>query len=439
MTTLTNNLAQVERHVYAIRSTIIPAGGQEADAIDVGDLVTELRIVKDFDGASMPYFRMTVGVSRAVADRIRACWRSAKLTLTVSRRVVPRDGEGIRPIDAFHDILDNVEFRILETSLDNPPPAPPESAAPTDEATEATAYLGTLELVPAVSLAINRAVLGGAYHNTTVANLVALLCKRVRPSAPGYKMWFMPPDNERTYESLVLPPLSFVQSLKTVDRVYGLYKGKLTVFLDYDALYVLNSARSIQPGPKDPQMVVLEVRPQQTQTPGTTYGSAYDEESRTHRLRHFGPVDLRVEGPGARESEGGHVRLVRATHRERTGTNCKDIFPEIAQFLPGGDATTKKMRVLWQTYDNELTADRMRLEARERYAELRVQLDSPNLAALSPVLQWRVEAEGDAQRQELEGYWRLSGVEISLTQSPKSDEPADAVVLARLRPVASGR
>ena len=435
MTTLSQDDGDFRRSVYDIRARLLPPDAGEEDSIDLAPLIVELRVVKEFDTKAFPYYRMTLGLSTAVADRIRDCWRQSKLTLSISRLWVPRGEEGTRPVDAFDDYLKDAEFRIMETDLHTA--APPAAPGSDDSASShAQAHLAVFELAPVVAIGVNKGTNVGAFHDVTVAEMVAFATVRSRPERSPYRFWMVPPDNERRYESVVLPPMSYVQTVRFIDQVYGLYRGTLSVFLDVDAGYILSSAKSIEPPEGRPRSVVLELRPGSYQGPESSQGSAYDADQRSYRLRHAGVPAVEVRGPGRQEAEGGHVRLLRSSHRERSGTNCKSLFPELTDFLFGGSDARQKQRVLWQSYDNELTVDRMRLQARENYSPMTVEFDGPDIGAFSPTLLWSVACQGE-QRAELEGHWRLAAVEIVLTATPTSAEPAEARVLARLLPAAA--
>jgi hypothetical protein len=432
-----NELAKYEKSVYEIRARLVPPGAGEGSSIKMDMMVTELRIVKDFDSHALPYFRLTIGVSLDDASRVRAAWRQGSVWMEVLRKTVPTDGTATE-VDAFQDFIPMSEFRVMETTLDSPPPAVPEAGD--SPSASAQAYLGTMELVPVEALGISKAVNGGSYHDATVGEVIAFLTKNNRPPASSYRFWMSPPDNTRRYESLLLPPMSYVEALRYLDRVHGLYSGRLSVFLDVGEGFILSSSSSVRPDPGAAAMVLLEIRPSGLQSMEVSGGSGYDPAQRAFMLRAAGTPVVSAAGPARREVEGSHVRLVRSTQRELVGSNCKGLLPEASDLLFGGSDSRKKDRVLWQGYDNELTMKRLQLEAREDYAPMTAIFDGPDLAAFRPTLPWRSVVQGDSSERpqgELEGYWRLSAVEMVLSQSPASAQPADALVMARLLPASS--
>ena len=428
MTTLSPDADQFRVHRYAPSVRLIPKGADETAAIDMTQALLELRILKDFDTQAFPYVRMEVGVSVNEATQIQDVWREARLFVTLTHRYIRDAGSDQEEYDTLEDYLKDAEFQIMV--LDGAPPnVPAEQEA--GVTSDAPSVRFVMELAPVIALSVNKRVNNGVYHEATLGEVVGALTVRNKPAARPYKFFMAATDNPRRYESIALPPSNYVQSVRYLDKVHGLYKGRLAVFLDIDAGFILSSTKVVQLSEQAPTRVMLEAVGGERAGMAPTQGSAYDEKTRAFRLRTSQRIDAEIAGPVRKETVGERIKLVRATFAERSGSDCKGLTPDTKPL----DAV-EKARVRWQTYDNDLTADRLKVEARESYAPATVSFESPDLAAFSPVLPW-VLVSDEERLKDLEGHWRLQAVEIVLGKQPRSDETCKVHVMARLVPSAA--
>ena len=430
MTEIVRDIDQFKHHRYGLLAKIIPKDGTEEDTIEIGDAITELRLMKHYDEQVFPYYCITAAVSTDVASKIQACWRDARLYLTVSKFQTNGDvDEGeTEELDTGDDYIKDAEFQIMV--CDGAPPHVP-SGQENELATKVPSVVFRMELAPVIALGINKKINNGAYHDLTISEFIAVLTADNVPDAQDYQFIMAPSDNKKRYESIFCPPLNYVPALRHLDRVYGMYAGKMTVFLDVDRGYILSSTKSTVADPEsDPTTVMLEVlSPEEASADAFGTGSAYDEEKLVFRMRTAQRIQATIDGPARREVGGEHIKLVRSTPDERVGSSCKKLLIDDLGTLTG----QMKEAVAWQTYDNELTVEKMRVEAREQYAPALIQFTACDLAAFQPTPQWLLVTEVE-RTQPLEGAWRIKAMEAVLSKAPGTNETASVVVSAMIVP-----
>jgi len=290
-----------------------------------------------------------------------------------------------------------------------------------------------LELVPSVALETGKVLLNGAWHDASVQSVVAAIAAQAVPPGKQYRFYMAPADSNRKLESVLLPPHNFPQAVRYLDEVHGLYAGRLQVFLDADAGYILSSAKTIAPPQGKPQRVVVELSTPASGSPDQASGSGYDPEALAHVLRSAVPPAIELAGPVQKELAGERVKLVGTSHRDRAGSDCRTL---IADGLQSGERP--KERVAWQGYDNPLAGAKVKTAARENYSPTTLQFDSPDLAAFTPLLPYTISAQ-DERYAQLVGEWRLSAMEAVFRRPVGSnDATASLAVASTLVPASSG-
>ena len=432
MTTINDDVDQFEHYRYRIEAKLIPKRGGEYETIELTQAISELRIVKHYDEQVMPYYRLTCAVSVEDATAIQAAWRTGHVYITMKKMKALRGGGGgeQREEAVGAEYIKDGEFRILV--CDGAPPHVPEGQTH-ELAARVPSVKFVMELAPTIPLGINKTINNGAYHEITTAELAAHLVAENAPvENPNYSFVMAPTDNPKRYESIFMPPLNFVAALRHVDRVYGMYSGTMSVFMDVDRAYILSSTKATGAGKNDPLFVMLEVRPPEATSPNVIgSGSAYDGEGRAFRLRTGQRITARIDGPANREVEGENLKVVRATHDERSGSHCKSLTTD--NNPPEG---RQKEKVVWQKYDNPLTADRLRIQARENFTPALVTFDAIDLDLLRPNLQWTLLTDS-GRAAPLEGQWRCRAAEILLKRAPGTEESAVVEVMVEILPAVS--
>jgi hypothetical protein len=429
-TSINRDLDQFLSYRYPVTARLVPLGATIDKQIDLTEGLTSFRILRDYDMHVMPYYSLEFIVSADNLRLIQQAWRTAKLYVTVGRSTLPVGSGSSQEVDTGTPYMKDVEFQVMTM------PSSP-SAVPTGQISDqarSTMRLGVkMELALTSALAINKKLNNGAFHGATSTDVVAHLANLNKPTTAGYKFVMAPHDNPTRHESIILPPMSFANSVRYIDNIHGMYGGETHVFHDHDHTLITSSAKTIAPKAGEAQRVVIEVGNSASNTPEQTTGSGYDPKSRTVRLRTSQQVGVNLQGPVHQEIHGESVKLVGSNLREQTGSDCQMLTPSGAPLSPGAP----KEKIVYQGYDNKMLPQKMATRARERYAPANVTFEDADLNAFDPKLPWTLQA-GDGAQVEAQGNWRLSGTEMVLRRSPNAVGSCSASVMARIKPAADG-
>ena len=407
MTQINKNISKFKHTRYMITASIIPKNSQdEKESIVLDEAISELLIFKHYDAQSFPYFKLTVSVSKMIAERISASWRDSTLFITMTRFIAEqKDGVGAVFEKEDSRYLEKIEFRIM--TCNGTEPQRIENGDEISATIPSITFI--MELAPKKAFDINKGINNGTFQNTKVIDVIAFITQNNAPES-GYKFLLAPSDNQRVYESLLLPPKNYVPAIRHLDVAHGLYGGTLTVFLDVDIGYILSSTKTTIENDKSPTTVVLEVLPaNEASADNSGIGSAFDPETRAFTIRSFQPITARIDGLARREVAGEHIKLVQLSNEERLGSDCKYLSVD----EKGSDI--KKEAVVWQKYDNSLAAEKMRVKAREDYAPQVLTFMNCDLKIFAPNLQWILLTSVESS-EKFEGAWRCQSFEARLNK-----------------------
>ena len=417
-----SEINKFEHSRYRIKARLVPNGASsEEEELDIGKAVSELFIYKNYDEQAFPYYRLTAMLSKVVAARIYECWRDAKMYITLTRYIAVNDDQTNEEFTG--DYYNNsIEFRIM---VINGVPPPVQDGVQDDMAAARETLSVVLELAPSIPLEINRRILNGAFHDLKIIDLIASLTSANKPKS-DYRFLLSTTDNMKVYETIFLPPLNYVASLRHLDRVYGMYAGKLVVFLDLKFGYILSSTKiTVANGEVATTTAVQHMAQSEAAMNNTgSGGSWFDYDSTTHHLRTFFPLQIAVDGPARKEVGGEQIKLVNMSTEEHAGSVCKRLD---ADSVTPKEAGNSKERVVWQRYDNPLVVEKLRVESRESYAPQVLMFSSCDLEAFQPNLQWIITSNVETNKM-FEGAWRISAMEAVLRKAPSTDETASVEV-----------
>jgi hypothetical protein len=426
-TVMPRNLNLFSSYRYPVSASLVPQGGTEATALVLDASVTGVRILKDYDRHIYPYYAISLLLSVNDYRTLQSIWRTGLLYLTIGKNTLPIGGatnnETVGPVP----YLDNVELQVLTA------PSTPDGIPDQQDDAQAltTQRIGAqIECVPTSSMAVNKSLNDTSYHGAAPTDMVAHLASKNAPQ--GYMFSMAPADNLAQIETAHLPPLHFADAVRYVDEVHGLYTGNLHVFLDHDQGYILSSTKTIAPPQGKPTLVTLQLGNLPSATSELTVGSGYDPSSMSILLRTSTPIDLDLKGPASQESDGEVLKLVNSSQNAPFSSDIQDVTAS-GQTL----SATPKQRVLWQGYDNPMSASKIAASTRENYAPTSLVFYDVDLDAFQVTLPWTLQV-GQQSQAPVAGDWRLSAVEILLTRAAATIGSCSCQVLARIRPSSAG-
>lgn len=151
-------------------------------------------------------------------------------------------------------------FKCILTDKQNGKVIGAEVANNEDDANLSDIHTFTVQLIPTVTDKYRLTSVGGIYRNTSVGQLIkTLMCDNIQVDSPPpirhtKREWdenihnnivgvdLFPPDNERVYDHIILPPwLKLIDLPNYLQDVYGVYSNGLSCYLQKDMIYVFPS------------------------------------------------------------------------------------------------------------------------------------------------------------------------------------------------------
>lgn len=411
MTRIRRDIKEFIHHRYKVYAKLIPKGGSEEDTIILQKEISDIHISKNYDEHFLPYYAMNVAVSSDVAMKIQDAWRDGTLYITLTRTESMRSQKMVER-ETGDTFINGVAFQIM-TCEGGPPNVPDYQVS--DISRHQPNTLMRLEAVPTLPMSMNKAINNGTFLNLRADELHAFLIAQNAPG--GYPMLCAKADCTKVYETMMVPPLHLIPALRYIDRVYGVYKGKHTIFLDAHRGYFLTTTKNTYRDDQEPKATVLEnIDPSMATNDEISFGSAWEDETKSFRVRVAKHIELAPDGPARREVQGENVKMVRATHTERVASLNKKLTVDVL-----GSPSGTKQNVVWQTYDNIFTEDKMRVENREQFSPITAEFSNINLRCLHPNLQWIVVTNTE-RTKPLEGAYRIKATDIMLKKAPGTTE-----------------
>lgn len=201
--------------------------------------VGTMSIENDYEGSLHPIFRIPILTTRSIYNKIIQAKNRCKFKVRIQKYNMTIDGKKSAKSDflndtfvIFHDLNDPMisgnlikeKYKVLKEKEQNP-------QVLTELNTSFELFLFKENHVNNLNKKINMVV-----QSTNLTQMIAYLL-----NVGGYSNVLMSPlMNARTYNELILPPLSIIEQLLYLDRHYGFYVNGAMIYFGLDHPYILN-------------------------------------------------------------------------------------------------------------------------------------------------------------------------------------------------------
>ena len=409
---------------YSARIVLIPENGGEGDVEDYSQSFQRLTIVKDFNSTIYPLFKLELYLSPDEIRNIQSKWKRSLFYITLDEWE-ENERDGIASEKTGIKYIDNESFEILNldqnqstkvSDIDSNSAAIPRVSFP-------------IELIPSKAMSNNRVISNTIYTSCTIQDV--LLAELSSNAQGDYRYLVSPPDNERFYEDVIVPPLPFNQVLDYLDRIFGLYKGNLQVFFDVDKGFILSTTKQTNEPEKFPE---IHIELSAEELGGVLRGaSARDSQANATRFRVSGlGSQIQFMAPAEAELGGETIRLVNTSQSVLIDAECQEL--DIGELKPSQQKP--KERVIWKRFDNPLAEDKVKNERREAYSKLICNIDNAHLDVLTPWITIQVKT-ASPNANLYEGNWRIERVDIVLNKAGHVNSLIDSMAQLTLVPTSS--
>jgi hypothetical protein len=414
---------RMELRKYTYRTELAAVIEGEDEPVVLSDFVTSTELYYDLEGSVFPFFAVRMMLPRAQHLTLQGADEKTVYLLSLVR-FDPEDEESPHN----EKIYDSIVMKAVDperASLDPSSEGDPESGR--EVADNIPQHKMTLYLFKRDHLFFNKLLNPMVLNTCSLPDAVShLIGKNFRSSDMRFHVG--PMDNRRTYEQIIVPPYNFIDSLRYLQKVYGMFNNGLQVFFDFLDAYVMDPFRPVER--KDPSYVPtttvelyskLEV---QRATVGFVDGTFLDEESDSFIVRTSRKPRVEKPQDTSKELVGERVHVGSSSQTENVEGNCMDMTFGSAQ----NDPRRPKESFYWNPYSTPLVESGFKATASQEFHRLTMALPEADLEAFLINRTYRVEDKNDAFDLDLKGEYKLSRMRAVVPQAGAGSSPATAEV-----------
>jgi hypothetical protein len=228
---------------------------------------------------------------------------------------------------------------------------------------------------------------------------------------------FTLPENEETYDQILIPPLNMTNTIEYLQEVYGIFKSGLLVFFDIKYSYILKrdalSPPTIESGAyQDFESIFFELYDLRTLGPDTE-GNFEDKAKKCYRIKtSVGQIQLSLADTSSREIGGEDVSFSSRTIAERATKRIKSHHYSIenkgALAIPITNAKSSKEIHQWNNYANEFVEDAYGFELSSSQLQVQIPWRDLDPDLLTPNRRYNLIFHNDEYKDILTGPYRLT-------------------------------
>jgi len=360
---------------FIVEGTILNISNGES--FNVSTFITDVNVRKDYVSNSFPL----VVVNMMTTDEYRIIMRDNDISLRLKvSKYTNIDDENQQDTD---DII--IEDIVLDTVIRSYRKPYTTGNIKTEDDNEADNNLSdTAKLIPFQIVGIpenliqkNRVVINEIYADAKMDDILLNVLSKVE-SGP---IFIDPSDNITREESLIIPPMNVVPSIKYLQEVYGIYNAGLSLFFDFDRTYLMKLFATTRVHSNTFEAISVNIDDNNTSIQYTS--TQFDEDGNTR-------VYLQTPPP--------FVELNKITldtiGQTAVFSSYTSEFENIRRIYDQ-DTDNQKIRYFWNGYQNKLIEESFINESIRTSGAIIITLKSTSPNYFKPDTLYRVSTQSD--------------------------------------------
>lgn len=388
----------------------------DTDPIDLSNFVYGMAIEKPFSSLYMPAVRLILKAPKPITSALQEDFRTIKINFTLKRFEIvnPAAKRYINPVN----LIDTKELSIIsivgENFSDDSIPYELDSSPSKLDLAQSTLEIHLFETS---ALKSKRPLLNQVYSNTTVGAVIDLLSKQ---NFSDKSLVIEKPDNEKIYEDIFIPPLSFPDTLEYLQAFYGVYKTGIQVFVDFDNVFITSCVPNLEI-PEKISNINLRVISREQQSPAAfiSPGTSFiDDENKILEMFLSSRPVIDTGDTISKESIGGNIYI-----GQKDG---------ITSTIGGGGINPSeddKEMYIWSKSSSEFAADEIAFRINRKTESATCSVTGVDIAYLDPIAKVKLLYEYELNRA-MHADYRISAVHHvfnKLEDDAKAFANADAI------------
>jgi hypothetical protein len=272
---------------------------------------------------------------------------------------------------------------------------------------------------------------------TTLQNAVLYLIQKNFTNT-NMKFYVGTMDNTKQYKQIIIPPLSFFEAVRYLQKTYGLYNNGLAIFFDFKCGYIMDQTKFVD-DPKDPKVtatkVIIELHTIKN-APISSYSSSnltyYDEENNVYIVRCSNPPKITRPANSFNEMYGEAVKIGSTNSSEKRVLNCVDMTFGLAS---KNDDRRTKDSVLINPYSNRMLESEYAATLALNKMTIELNFHGGDLEVFTLNRQYEIiDKTGGQYGKDINGIFKIIDARILINQVP-GDGKASAAIVATFKKI----
>jgi hypothetical protein len=384
----------------------------EVTPYELTKYLQDITIHNHYDRNVFPFVTINLMLNKEVYTKIQSQAYTVLFTLEINKY----DAEAAEEVEFYKNMYEDLVFKpidvpteSLEATLDGL--EPPESIAIADNIPQ---YPMNLDLFSKEHLALNKKQNSYIFAETNLATVVNNLINE-NFNKTGIKVHLNDIDNKETYEQVIIPPGSFANNLKYLQKVYGLYNNGLRFFTDFKDAYITDKQKAVVDPPDDEKIPDVKLEffsPNDPQLQSFTSKNMthLDEAAKTYIMRTSIIPKIIDKATSQKELLGETIKVFGSSVQKHAEIDCIDMT-----FGTGFNDPEKPKEVFyWDKYGKPMTSSELKAVASQDFKTITVKPLNIDLEVLSFNRIFNFENKNDAITSNIDGKYRMSDVAIFL-------------------------
>jgi hypothetical protein len=319
---------------FVIEATLLNL--TDGESYNISTFITDVNIKKDYILTSFPLVVINMMTTETFRNIMRDNDISVKLKISKYidiNQEQNQDTEGI----VLDDVVINTVIRSYKkpfTSTNSRTEDEEEFDNNSRDTTRAYAYqvLG----IPEELVQKNRSVVNEIYQDVKIDEVLV----NILSSVESRNIFIDASDNIDLQESLIIPPMNVIPTIKYIQDVYGIYNAGLSLFFDFDGTYLTKIFASSRE--YDNTLEILTVSGNDNTT-DVSYTTPQFDENNNIRL------NLQVPPPFVSLNE-----ITMDTIGQTTVFNSYDYNFDVVKRIYNQETVNEKVRYFWNQFQNKI-------------------------------------------------------------------------------------
>jgi len=397
---------KIETEIYSYETEIKAIIEGEKEPIDIKYSFRGMQLHNNYSEQTFPFIILKLVLTKDHRKKIQDNADTVLFTINIKKFNHLEE-----EVEWHKEYFDNVLFKPIDPEKVEIPLMKKDFIEEENLSGNPPNYPMTLYLFKKEHLLVNKKLTTKVYSETTIQDV---LLKLVELNFQSDDMTFHigKVDNTKKYEQIIIPPLTFAQSIKYLQKNYGIFNGGVQVFCDFKDGWIMDPQKTIE-GSDPKESVVnaaLEIYDpfnEENRGPFQLNSSILDEENNKYLIKIAVPITLKSPKTALKEVTGEAVKFLSNTVKANSEVNCIDM----TFGTPTNDSKAPKEAVYWNPFSHAIAESEYKVAVSNSFNRMEIPIPDGDLEIFGINRMFEVNNKKDEEdKNEINGPWKCDSV-----------------------------